>query len=54
MDGRFLAYLEPADDRQLHDWIGKEAGIIGQRQFAPQYNADLIRVRRITAVQLVK
>ncbi|MCA9090206.1 MAG: hypothetical protein KDA90_16405 [Planctomycetaceae bacterium] len=53
-DGRFLAYLEPTDDRQLHDWIGKEAGIIGQRQFAPQYNADLIRVRRITAVQLVK
>lgn len=53
-DGRFLAYLEPADANQLRPWIGKEAGVIGHRKFEPQLNADLIRVQRLTSVRLVQ
>ncbi|MCA9044456.1 MAG: hypothetical protein KDA69_09055 [Planctomycetaceae bacterium] len=52
-DGRFLAYLEPADPQQLRSWVGKETGVIGQRAFDPRLNADLIRVRRVQSVRLV-
>ncbi|MCA9079231.1 MAG: hypothetical protein KDA58_01680 [Planctomycetaceae bacterium] len=53
-DGKFLTYLEPSDPRQLQQWVGKEAGIIGNRQFDRQFGADVIQVRRVTAVQLVR
>lgn len=52
-DGRLLALLEAAEGISLRQWIGKPAGIIGNRQFEPQYGAELIRVQRIVPIQLV-
>ncbi len=52
-DGRFLAYLELAKPISMQEWIGKEAGIIGKRSFDPNLRADLIRVQKIVAVELI-
>lgn len=53
-DGRLLAYLIPADPQQLQGWVGREAGIIGQRSFEPRLNADVIQIRRLQPVKLVR
>lgn len=52
-DGRFLAFLEVAEGVRIRQWIGKPAGVIGNRQFDPQVGADVIRVQRMVPVQLV-
>jgi hypothetical protein len=51
-DGRFLAFVEPTQGVSIEGWIGKPAGLIGQRIFAPALGSDLIRVQRIVPVSL--
>lgn len=53
-DGRLLAHLVLASRLPIQEWVGKESGIIGHRAFDPAYGADVIRVKRIVPVQLVK
>lgn len=50
--GRLLAYLAPRDDVDLEPWIGKAAGINGPRSYHRELRADLIRVEKLTTVQL--
>lgn len=52
-EGRLLAYLEPASEASIQEWVGKPSGIIGHRQFDPRLRADVIQVQRIVPVQLV-
>ncbi len=52
-DGRMLAYLEMAEGVRIDQWLGKPAGIIGNRGHHPQLGADVIRVQRVVPVQLV-
>ena len=52
--GRLLAYLDPAGDVRLGEWIGKESGVIGQRFFDPQLGTDVIRVKQILPVRLTQ
>ena len=51
-DGRFLAYLDQAQNVDLAPYVGHAMGITGQRGFDPRLNADRIAVRRLTPVQL--
>lgn len=51
-DGRMLALLEFAPGVDFQGWVGREAGLIGQRSFNPRTGTDYIRVQRIVPVQL--
>lgn len=52
-EGKMLALLETAEGINIRQWIGKQSGIIGNRQYNPQYAADVIRVQRVVPVRLV-
>lgn len=51
-DGRFLAFLIPGQGIDLRQYGGKAMGIIGDRQFRKDWNADTITVRGLQPVQL--
>lgn len=50
--GRFLAYLQPAPGVDLNPYLGQAMGVIGQRSYRQELNAELIVVRSLTPVKL--
>lgn len=50
--GKVLAYLVPASGVNLDAWIGRAAGVTGNRVPHPDLKADLITVTRLTPVRL--
>lgn len=53
--GKFLAFLEPAGPQaDLKNWIGREAGLVGQRKKNPSLDSDVITVQKILPVSLTK
>ncbi|TWT56715.1 Bacterial SH3 domain protein [Thalassoglobus neptunius] len=53
-NGKLLAYLELGPTVQIQQWVGKPSGIVGQRQFDPQYGTDVIKVQRVVPVRLTQ
>lgn len=50
--GRVLAVLQPAGNVNLEAFVGRSAGVIGQRTHYPQQGTDIINVQQILPVQL--
>lgn len=50
--GKVLAYLQPGTGVDLEMWIGRPAGIVGQRSARPDLKADFLLVQSLTAVRL--
>lgn len=54
-DGRILAYLAiPATASNIQAWVGRPAGVVGQRSFQPAVGADVINVSRLDSVNLAR
>ncbi|WP_437204947.1 SH3 domain-containing protein [Planctomicrobium sp. SH664] len=53
-DGRFLAFLKPAEGVAMDEWIGKAAAMTGPRAFDNAVGGDVIQVESVSAVQLTK
>lgn len=51
-DGRVLTYLQPGPGVNLEAYVGKSMGLLGQRAFRQDLNADLLVVRQATPVRL--
>ncbi|MGQ0637512.1 MAG: SH3 domain-containing protein [Planctomycetaceae bacterium] len=52
--GRVLAYLAPAANVNLDQWVGRAAGVVGSRAHNPALRADLITVIRAAPVRLAE
>jgi hypothetical protein len=52
LDGKVLAHLQPEPGVDLAPWVGREAGVTGQRSHQAALLTDVIQVRVLTAVKL--
>jgi hypothetical protein len=52
LDGKVLAHLQPEPGVDLAPWVGREAGVRGQRSHHAELLTDVIQVRVLTAVKL--
>ncbi len=51
-NGRMLAYLQPAPGVDLKPYVGQSMGVIGQRSYRQELQAELIVVRSLQPVRL--
>ncbi len=51
-DGRVLTYLQAGPGVNLEQFVGRPMGLLGQRGFRPELNADLLVVQQATPVRL--
>lgn len=51
-DGRVLSYLQAGPGVNLEQYVGRSMGLMGQRGFRQELNADLLVVRQATPVRL--
>jgi hypothetical protein len=51
-NGRLLAYLQPAPGVDLRSYVGQSMGVMGQRSYRQELQAELIVVRSLQPVKL--